>query len=289
MLHALKYHRMDTTMLRRIVILFISFFILASATPPVTGAEEATQKDGWQFEAAPYLWAAGISVTTASGSEVDIDFSDIMDNLDLALMGVFGAHKGRWSLLMDVIYLNAEDDDADGTATVPVGPLGRSSVTVNADADVKMTSWILTPVVGYRAVQNEKVSLDVVAGARYLYLKADTELDIGRGFDIELIRRNIVRTGEVNNRIIESGDGWDGIVGMRGQVSLNKKWYIPLYADVGTGDSDLTWQALGGLGYRFRKVDVAVGYRYLAWEFDDDAVFNDLDVSGPYAGVKFVF
>jgi len=31
-------------------------------------------------------------------------------------------------------------------------------------------------------------------------------------------------------------------------------------------------------------------YRYLDWEFDDDSkVFDDLDVSGPYAGIVIRF
>jgi hypothetical protein len=46
---------------------------------------------------------------------------------------------------------------------------------------------------------------------------------------------------------------------------------------------------LAGLNYRFSKVDAAFGYRYLKWEFDDDDTFDDLDISGPYAGIRFSF
>ncbi|MGB5571259.1 MAG: hypothetical protein WBM81_18360, partial [Sedimenticolaceae bacterium] len=60
------------------------------------------------------------------------------------------------------------------------------------------------------------------------------------------------------------------------------------HADIGAGDSDLTWQALAGLNYRFDKVDATFGYRYLKWELNDDT-FDDLDISGPYAGVRFGF
>ncbi len=281
--------KIATKMLSGIVFLLISLFILVAATPGIVEAEETGLDEGWQFTVEPYMWAASISVPTASGTDVDIDFDDIMDNLDMTFMGVFGVRKGKWSILTDVIYLDLEDDDSSSSAAVPVGPRGRSSVSVDVDADVELSSWILTPAVGYAAVLNEQVKLDVVAGARYLYLKADTKLDISEELDSELLRRNIVRTGQVNDRIIESDDVWDGIVGIRGQVNLNEKWYLPFYADVGTGDSDLTWQAAGGVGYRFSKVDVIAGYRYIAWEFDDDAAFDDMDVSGPYAGVKFVF
>jgi len=29
----------------------------------------------------------------------------------------------------------------------------------------------------------------------------------------------------------------------------SRKWFVPYYLDVGTGESDLTWQAMGGIGY----------------------------------------
>ena len=80
----------------------------------------------------------------------------------------------------------------------------------------------------------------------------------------------------------------DGIVGLRGMTALSDKWYVNYHADIGTGDSDLTWQALVGLNYRFSNVDAAFGYRYLKWELNDDT-FDDLDISGPYAGVRFGF
>ena len=62
-----------------------------------------------------------------------------------------------------------------------------------------------------------------------------------------------------------------------------------LNAPIGTGDSDLTWQAFAGVGYKFNKFDVVLTYRYLEWNFDDDAVIADQDFSGHFAGVKFVF
>ena len=48
--------------------------------------------------------------------------------------------------------------------------------------------------------------------------------------------------GHGDVKISDSGDVWDGIVGLRGNVKLDKYWYLPYYFDVGTGASDLTWQ-----------------------------------------------
>ena len=168
-------------------------------------------------------------------------------------MGVAGVRKGKWSFMTDAVYLDVEEN--------------QSGVI----REVDVFGWVVTPSVGYNLVEAEKGSLDLLAGARYLWLK--TELDFEGG-----------------HKVSDSGGFWDGIVGLRGRVNLAKNWYLPLYLDIGTGETDLTWQAFGGVAYKFSKVDVVVGYRYLTWDFDDDnKALDDLNFHGPMAGVKFVF
>jgi len=63
---------------------------------------------------------------------------------------------------------------------------------------------------------------------------------------------------------------------------------------VGAGDTDLTWQAFVAAMYKINnKWQVAFGYRYLDWEFDDDekggGTFNDLNISGPILGAEYLF
>jgi hypothetical protein len=273
----------------KIVLLFISFFVLAAATQPAAAAEEATQEAGWEFGAEVYLWGSSIGGKTGSGSDIDIDFSSLFDDLEMAFMGLFGARKGKWSLLSDVIYLDVEDKNGSGNVNVPVGPLGGSTVKVNVGADVTVTGWIVTPAVGYNVIETKKGRLDVLAGARYLYLKSDAKLNITEELDIELRNKGITGLRQINDRIIDKGHVWDGIVGVRGHLNLNEKWYLTGHADVGTGDSDLTWQVLAGGGYRFSKFDVILAYRYMEWDFDDSEAFEDLDLSGPYLGVKYIF
>lgn len=43
------------------------------------------------------------------------------------------------------------------------------------------------------------------------------------------------------------------MIGVKGRFDFGDKreWYVPYYADVGTGQSDLTLQVFGGIGYRF--------------------------------------
>ncbi len=41
----------------------------------------------------------------------------------------------------------------------------------------------------------------------------------------------------------------------------NREWFVPNYFDVGTGQTDLTWQAIGGLGYGFKWGEVIAVWR----------------------------
>jgi hypothetical protein len=277
-------------MLNKIFLLFISFFILAAATPGILAAEEAAQEDEWEFSAEVYVWAPSIDLTTSDGNEINLSLSDILDDLEFMFMGVFGVRKDKWSLLSDVIYMDLEKDGIGTEVDVPIGPLGLSSLKVELDADVEMQAWVVTPGVGYTVLQNEKLRLDLVAGARYLYIKVDVDLDITDQLTLQLFRGDIDAIKVAEDDVSVHGHNWDGIVGVRGQVNVNDKWYLPYYADVGAGDSQLTWQVAGGVGYRFSKLDVVAGYRYLDWNWnDDDDLLGDITIKGPYGGVKFAF
>jgi len=86
-----------------------------------------------------------------------------------------------------------------------------------------------------------------------------------------------------------SGSVWDGVVGIRGRANLQGNWYLPYYADIGTGQSDLTWQLLGGFGYKYNWGDMALAYRHLEWEFDTDVPLMDVNFSGPIVQAKWHF
>ena len=215
--------------------------------------------DSWNYSAAIYLWGAAIGGTTFDGQTVDIPFSDIVDSLDFGYMGHFEAQKGKWTVAADAIYLKVGD-------SVPSpGPIDK----------VQFRSWIVTPYAAYNIVESDEWNLNLLAGARYLYMKPKLTFSPG-----------LPGPGTVSS----SDSNWDGIVGMKGNYKLNKKWFMPFLFDVGSGDSEMTWQAFAGIGYRYENFDVIAGYRYLEWEFDDVFVgFNDFDLSGPMIGAKFRF
>ena len=248
--------------------------ITAMALPTLALAEtdSAATQDQWQFAGALYLWGADIGGETNRGSEVEVDFSDLVDNLEMGFMGAFAARKNKWSLLTDVIYL---DLGADKTAdlSVPVGPI---QVPVTTSTSLDLEGWILNLAGGYKLYSEDKSRLDLIFGARYLDL----------GMDLFLQLQSL---GPGQSRTVsDSLTAWDGIIGLQGRESLGERWYLPYYVDIGAGDSDLTWQAAGGIGFQAsRLVDLALVYRHLEWDLKSTRVIDKINFSGLTFGVIF--
>lgn len=237
------------------ILIILSMLLLLTDASREACAQTVEKTSDWQFGAEVYLWGASIGGETASKSDIEVDFDDIFDDLNIGFMGIFEVKKDKWSLLADVIYLDVSEGD---------------TVAPDVRIDIDLKGWVVTPVVTYNVVDSDRIELNALAGARYLYLKPELE-EVGR------------------IRVSESNSYWDGIVGLRGRVALTDVWYLPYHLDVGTGNSDFTWQVLAGIGYRLKRFDMTVAYRYLSWDFDDDEPLEDLDLHGPFVGLIFEF
>lgn len=123
----------------------------------------AADSDEWEFGVEVYLWGASIDAKPTGGDNIHISFSDILDNLDGALMSTLSARKGKWSLFSDIIYLDIEDDQ-NGTVSL-------LDIPVRTDFDVEINAWIVTTAGGYTLIDKDRFSLDLLAGARYLWLE----------------------------------------------------------------------------------------------------------------------
>ena len=249
------------------------------ATPTVAQAQAAASSGGvWTFEFTPYLWSAGMSGEVGAGAlptmNVDMSFSDILDNLDAGLMGAFEARNGRWGLLFDAIYMKLAHS-ATASRTGP-GPIGS---TATASAELEMTQTVFAAAVAYRAIEG-RTPLDVIGGARYAKLTVDAQID-GSFY---------AQTGSVAASAEKS---WvDPYIGVRVQHPIAERWTLVGYADVGGFGigSDFTWQALAGVDYEFSKsIAGKFGYRYLYVDYDKDGFRYDMGNSGLYlgAGIRF--
>jgi hypothetical protein len=234
-------------------------------------AEKATSQDGkdWSFQITPYVWLPGISAKVRALrdlpiGDIDTDPVDVLDVLDFAAMAVGEARWRRYGLIVDVSYVSLSADDATR------GPL-FSSVELELDA------FVSTIVGAYRVVEEDRVDLDLLAGARI------TSVDPTLSF----------RPGILAGRSAGKSRTWvDPVIGARGRVGFGDSFFLSLYGDVGGFgvSSDLTWQAYGGLGYEFNDwFSAQAGYRYLLEDFDDDGFVYDVALHGPLVGLTFRF
>ncbi len=246
------------------------------AAPLNAGADDSGISDRWQYAASIYLWGAGIDATDARGADVNVSFETLINNLNMAFMGNFEARRDKWSMLADVIYLNVGANNS-GKVPVAVAVGAGTNVDVKVNTSVETKGWVLNFIGGYNLWQSPEVSIDLLAGARYL----DLQLDFGLSAAVGPNAR--ART------FSDSDSVWDGVIGVKGHADLNPKWYVPYYLDVGTGQSDFTWQASAGLAYRFNWGDVSLLYRHIKWELDSGSPLDNISFSGPLLAAKFVF
>ena len=248
-------------------ILFITFVFCIFSSSVI--AEKCSTEESWCFSASMYIWATALGGETADGDDIDVSFSDLFDNLNFALMGAGAARKGNWVVLTDVFYADLTVDESITREIL--------NTPVSADLEADLKNWILHFAGGYSISRSNTHNVDVIAGVRYLHLDTDLEIEVG---PIEI---------DTN----ETDDVLDAIIGVQTYFDLNEKWFLQTHFDVGTGDSDLTWQALGLLGYKHDNVDITLGYRHIKWEFgSSDSIsetFDELEYTGPMLGARFHF
>lgn len=245
---------------------------LPGATSAADAAGGTTANDDWQFKAEAYGWLPTIKSELATGDEIELDLNDIFDYLDMTFMGVFQARKGKWAFVSDVTYLKLSGDRA-GNRSMPIGPF---DVPTRVDIGVEAKGWLVNLAGAYRVLQAEKFDVQLLAGARYLSVDVDATLDTS------LIPGSKIL--DASNHV------WDGIVGVRGLANLSDKWWLTYRFDIGTGDSDLTWNASAQFGRKYDWGSLAVGYRYLHYDFDSNfKVMKDLDIYGPVIGAAWEF
>ena len=251
----------------------------------ISGSAAAQSTDDWKFQAGIYVWLPTIDGTTAfppsdGGSGAGVDIDTIIEDLKMAFMGSFEARRGQFGLFTDAVYVDIGDDKS-GTRELSLGgvPL-PADVSANVGFDLKGWAWTLTGL--YQAVRTPEASLDVIGGVRLLDLKDTLDWTLtGNVGSVALPDRTGARGDTLQN--------WDAIIGVRGRLAFGeaRRWFAPYHLDVGTGDSDLTWQAMAGLGYSFGWGDVLAAWRYLDYDMKSGATIESLNLNGPLIAAAF--
>jgi len=221
-------------------------------------ADEAN--DAFVFEITPYLWAASIKGTTASGGEesppIDSDYSFFsLDNLDGVFSTTFTVRKGQWGFLFDFLYVAFEDTFFE---TSPLQTTPRLEGTIIEFAGAYAPTSI--------------DNLEVIAGLR---------------------TQDITISLALLNRKPEQSETWtDPFVGVIYNIPLKAKFHIGLRGDLGGFgiESDQAINAQAMIRYQISNTfSVKLAYRYLKVKFDDKDFLYDISLDGFQIGLGIRF
>jgi hypothetical protein len=240
--------------------------------------------DSWKWQGAIYAYLPDISGKTTfpggAGSSATVDAGTIVDNLKFTFMGFLGAHNGRWGVFTDVVYMDLGNTKR-GSRDITIG---GTPLPAGADAainfDLKGLAWTLGGE--WRLVSKPTYTMDLIAGARLFNMTQKIDWEVaGNIASIPIAGRSGKSEAKINN--------WDAIVGVKGRAGFGdgNKWFAPYYLDVGTGESDLTWQAMAGLGYSFHWGEVVAAWRYVDYEMKSGKKVEGITFNGPAIAAVF--
>lgn len=272
---------------------FAALSFLAFLSPHVSAQEAASE---WQFQVTPYLWLPTIGGDLnysppagggggGGGASIDVGPTDWLDLLNGAALLNGGMKKGRFSISADVVYLSLKSENdrvvaANDGSNIPVD----ASLNLATETKFDGASW--TFAAGYSVVETPTSMLELIAGVRFFGVDVSTSWNLS--LDVTGPGGGVVLPAQGSRK--DETDFWDGIIGIRGHHMLgDSKWSVPYYLDIGTGSSDLTWQAMAGFTYSYNWGELLLLYRHLEYDEGSDGFMQGFSFSGPGIGARFSF
>jgi hypothetical protein len=258
----------------------------APQTLAAAATTTATDQNRLQSYITPYLWLPTIkgelnfNVPDGMGNTFGLTVvpSQYTPKLASALMFTAGIRKGNVGALTDLIYLNLTAV-TDGVTTI-TGPGGRLTIPINTNVQSRFSSVLWTAAGTYNLLPGKPGNLDAVLGFRY----ATVNPKVSWNFSGPIGLFPIAGSHSENTNL------WDGIVGVKGKFDFKDgHWFVPFYADIGTGGAQLTWQAIGGIGYQTHSGAWELAYRNLYYNMGSGGLMHNLNLGGPALGYTFKF
>ena len=237
--------------------------------------------DEWRFEITPYVWAPGVSSTLSYNDRylntASLSSSNVLGDLKSGGMISAEAHYGNWGIAADIVSATLQN-----TGNTPVTiPYGGYQIPGNLSNKVTLQQNMITGAVTYALVKNKSAYVDGLVGARGISATATVALNLS----VDGLSRSAVDSKTVSTI--------DPIVGLKGRYRIaDSTWYIPFYADVGSGGgtTNITWQGILGVGKTFEKwIDASLSYRYMYYDMKGDGLLQKTTFKGPQLAVTFKF
>lgn len=214
------------------------------------------------------------------GTPINVTAEQVLDSIDLAVMGSFDAHNGRWGVFADVVYIDMSASK-QGTRDFSIGDIGLPASTT-ADLAFGLKGFVSTVAGEHRLPTGPAATVDALGGVRYINIKQS----LGWNIDGSLGPLDpAARTGHSDIRL----ENWDLVIGAKGRAWLDRdrRWSLPFYADIGTGETRFTWQVAAGLSYAFGWGEVTGMYRYLGYDMKPGDLVSALSFRGPMIGATW--
>ena len=258
---------------------------LTALTPVAVQAQ--TSPDAWQWEGAVYGWFPSIGVQTefpsgGSGPTVNVSADTMIDSLKMAAMGSFGGKKGQWGFWTDFAYSDVGGSKKQ-TRDFSLGSQGLpGSLSANLALDIKSMFWTLAGT--YEVAKSATNTSDFLFGTRL----ADIRETLNWSVNGDIGGAGLF--GQSGSARVDMSH-WDAVIGVKGvaYIDSQRKWLVPYYVDIGTGQSKLTWQANLGVGYRFDWGTTVLSWRYLDYQMKSGIPISNIGMSGLLLGVAFQF
>lgn len=237
--------------------------LMAGTAVAVMASFPALAQD-WSGQVTPYVWAAGLggSITPFTGAPTlsfDKSVSEVIRDSDGAFFLSGYARRGRLVVMGDFSWSSSSK-----TGTVPPG----------LPAEGKLTQRSLTLLAGWRAVENEQVTLDLLGGARAWSIKSSVTVAGGA------------------MQASPGKDFVDPILAVRANIALAPQWSAVVYADFGgfgVGSED-TSQFLATVNYQVSdNLWLSAGYRHLNVDYRSGGTAVDVTMAGPLFGATWRF
>ena len=240
--------------------------------------------DKWNFLVTPYFNANSLDLkSTVNGqtAEVDLDFSDLLDDFDVwGVSTRVEARKGesKWGLFLDGWYIDLESDFKMADPIVQEVDVDIEQ----AQVDLAVMYQLFKGLPMKKAGCYLPLSLNVWGGARYAYLKQ------------KIKPRSGVPT--IPNTLGKSKDWVEPVVGASIHFPLTRKLTLNVLGDIsgfGVGSaSDKTWTFTSGFDYQlFEKVSIKLAYKIYDIDYSNGSGTSEFGLDGkeegPWLGFTF--
>jgi len=254
----------NSEMINKILLSALAAGSLALAANPANA-------DEWSFKIEPYILGVTIDgdagIGRVTGADVDVEFGDILDSLDLGgFLGFEARHESGWGVALDYAFM-----DLSGDRTSPRGGV--------LEGDVFQGVFEALLVKG---TESGDAQLDYFAGVRWWNNEVDVVID------------PVLLPGTASRSVDE--DWVDLVIGARWINPISEKWSFLLKGDVGGGGADFTYA--GDIGFRYRfgeSTELDLRYKALAVDYETGTpgqpgyFMYDTITHGPIIGLVFNF